>query len=302
MDPKDIPYPKVMMTSKELEDKRGEYEEILSVVQFFSQKVLDSLKGTPLLLAVSDEEGFILHMMGDETIKNTINQLGIRPGVQFTEQAMGTNVVSLSLKHSGLPIQVIGADHYHECLHQIACYAVAFHYTDIGDLLGSLIIMTSVEYQNPLMVTMLSITVDSIERELLLRKQNRQLNIMNQIMMENATNGIIITDKEGRITGFNRTAQSFTGLSKELALCRSVLYLSPMDHYIYDVIQHGKNTKTSRSVLNKRTRTPVLSVYLMLSPFTTNRNISLEHLDNFAILRNVLKRKKGTTTWPTMTI
>ncbi|MFM1651243.1 EAL domain-containing protein [Brevibacillus sp. B_LB10_24] len=240
MDPKEIPYPKMKMTPKELEDKRGEYEEILSVVQFFSQKVLDSLKGTPLLLSVSDEKGFILHMMGDETIKNTINQLGIKPGVQFTEQSMGTNVVSLSLKHSGLPIQVIGADHYHECLHQIACYAVAFHYTDIGDLLGSIIIMTAVEYQNPLMVTMLSITVDSIERELLLRKQNRQLNIMNQIMMENATNGIIITDKEGRITGFNRTAQSFTGLSKELALGRSVLCLSPMDHYINDVILHGK--------------------------------------------------------------
>ncbi|MBU7319364.1 putative bifunctional diguanylate cyclase/phosphodiesterase [Paenibacillus oleatilyticus] len=240
MNPKEIPFPKVVMTPKELEDKRQDYEEILSVVQFFGNKILDSMKGTPILLSVADARGFILHMMGDETIKNMINQLGIRTGIQFSEEVMGTNVVTLSLKHSGYAIQLIGPDHYHEYLHQTACYAVAFHYTDANNLLGSLIIMTALEYQNPLMVTMLSTTVDSIERELMLRKQNRKLDIMNQILMDNTRNGIIITDKEGEITDFNHFAQDLTGLSKEQTLGRSVLCLEPMGQYIYDVIRHGK--------------------------------------------------------------
>ncbi|UUZ81467.1 hypothetical protein LJK88_43645 [Paenibacillus sp. P26] len=137
MDPKKVPFPQKILTPAELDQKREEYDEILSVVSFFGQKILHYLKGTPILLSVSDDQGFILHMMGDETIKKTINELGIRPGVQFTEDSMGTNVVSLSLKHNRTPIQIIGDDHYHEYLHGSACYGVAFHYTDVNDLLGA---------------------------------------------------------------------------------------------------------------------------------------------------------------------
>jgi diguanylate cyclase (GGDEF)-like protein/PAS domain S-box-containing protein len=240
MDPKKIPFPKNIKTPLELESKRENYEEILSVIEFFGDKVLDSLKGTPLLLTVSDENGFILQMMGDETIKNMVNQLGIKPGIQFTEDVMGTNVISLSLKYNDRTIQCIGNDHYHEYLHQTACYGVAFHYRDINDLLGSLSIMTVIEYQNPLMSTMLSITVDSIERELLLRKQNRTLDFLNQILMDNTRNGIVITDKEGEVVGFSHSAQVITGLSKESIMNQPVQNLKPMGSYVYDVIQNEK--------------------------------------------------------------
>lgn len=236
MDPKDIPFPQVVMTPDELERKRKEYEEILSVVQFFGEKVLNSLKGTPLLLSVSDENGFILHMMGDETIRNTVNQLGIRMGIQFTEEVMGTNVVNLSLKYSDRPIQCIGKDHYHEYLHETACYAVAFHNRDLNVLLGSIIIMTGIQFQNPLMVTMLSTTVDSIERELLLRKQNRSLNFLNQILMDNARNGIVLTDRKGEVIGFSQSAEMITGVAKEDILHQPVQTLQPMGPYISDVL------------------------------------------------------------------
>ncbi|MCZ8523906.1 MULTISPECIES: EAL domain-containing protein [Paenibacillus] len=240
MDSKVIPAPAVVMTQEELETKRKEYDEILSVVQFFGNKVLHSLKGTPLLLSVADEKGFILHMMGDETIRSMVSELGIRPGVQFTEETMGTNVVSLSLKHSGQPIELIGPDHYHEYLHASACYAVAFRYTDNNNLLGSVSIMTAIELQNPLMITMLTTTIDSIERELLLRKQNRKLNIMNQVMLQNTRNGIIITDKEGVITDFNQFARELTGLTLEETVDRPVLFLDPMGGFIHSVIQEGR--------------------------------------------------------------
>ncbi|WP_235885697.1 EAL domain-containing protein [Paenibacillus cymbidii] len=238
MDPKDIPFPQVVMTSEELERKRKEYEEILSVVQFFGDKVLNSLKGTPLLLSVTNESGYILHMMGDETIRNMVNQLGIRPGIQFTEEIMGTNVVNLSLKYHDRPIQCIGTDHYHEYLHQTACYAVAFHNWDLNQLLGSVVIMTGIQFQNPLMVTMLSTTVDSIERELMLRKQNRSLDFLNQILMDNARNGIVLTDRKGEVIGFSHSAQIITGVPKERIIHQSVQTLQPMGAFISEVLRN----------------------------------------------------------------
>lgn len=241
MDPKDIPFPEVVMTSEELSRRREEYEEILSVIQFFGDKILNSLRGTPLLLSVSDERGFILHMMGDETIRSMVNQLGIRPGIQFTEEVMGTNVVNLALKYHDRPIQCIGPDHYHEYLHQTACYAIAFHNRAINQSLGSVVIMTGIQFKNPLLVTMMSTTVDSIERELLLRKQNRSLDFLNQILMDNSRNGIVLTDSTGEVIGFSHSAQTITGKSREMVLHQPVQTLQPMGMYIEDVLRNGRN-------------------------------------------------------------
>ncbi|PZD97526.1 diguanylate cyclase [Paenibacillus sambharensis] len=240
LNPKEIPHPQHILSPAELDSKREEYDEILSVVSFFGDKILHSLAGTPLLIAVANEEGFVLHMMGDETIKKTIHDLGIKPGVQFTETSMGTNVVNLSLKYNESPIQLIGDDHFHEYLHGTACYAVAFHYTDVNDLLGSVIIMTAKEFQNPMMVTMLATTADSIERELLLRKQNRKLNILNQIIMDNTRNGIILTNRNGEITTFNQYAELFTGKSRDDMLGTKVEELGSMGEYIHEVMHNGR--------------------------------------------------------------
>jgi diguanylate cyclase (GGDEF)-like protein len=215
MDPNEIRKPKRSMSEKQLLAKRNTYSEILSVVDFFSNKILDSLSGTPVLIVISDENGYLLHMVGDETIRITVNQLGIRIGAQFTQEDMGTNVVSLSLQQRH-PIQLVGSNHYHTILHGTACYGVAFHYTDINNLLGSICIMTATEFHNPFYLTMLSTVVDSIERELLLRKQNRKLNMLNQIMVNKNRNGIIITNADGIINSVNDFVAGKFGIQKDI--------------------------------------------------------------------------------------
>ncbi|MFF2889270.1 EAL domain-containing protein [Paenibacillus sp. NPDC057967] len=214
MDPNEIRKPKRSMSEQELLEKRNTYSEILSVVDFFSKKILNSLSGTPVLIVISDANGYLLHMVGDETIKNTIQQLGIEVGAQFTQEDMGTNVISLSLQQSH-PVQLVGSNHYHKVLHDTACYGVAFHYTDNNDLLGSICIMTATELHNPFFLTMLSTVVDSIERELLLRKQNRKLNMLNQIMVNKNRNGIIITNADGIITSVNDFVVNAFGILKD---------------------------------------------------------------------------------------
>lgn len=172
----DVPgIPKNMMTELELSEKREAYSEILEVANLLSNKIINSLKGTPILVVISDADGFLLDYLGDETIKSTVTQLGIKPGIQFSEEDMGTNVVSLTLKQNH-PVQLIGDNHFHSFLHTSACYGVPFHYTDDNSLLGSICIMTAVILHNPFFLMTLDTVVDSIERELLLRKQNRKLN------------------------------------------------------------------------------------------------------------------------------
>ncbi|WP_347862315.1 EAL domain-containing protein [Salimicrobium sp. PL1-032A] len=239
MNPDEIPRPDTILTDSELKNKRKSYQEILAVVRFFSNKLLHSLEGTPILVAVADAEGYLLEIEGDKTIRTTIEQFGIFPGSLFRQEDTGTNVISLSLEQER-PISLIGTNHYHSFLQGSACYGANFRYTDNNNLLGSLSLMMPIEYKNPLFLTMLSQVVDSIERELLLRKQNRQLNIMNQIMLSRTRNGIVITDETGITTEFNEFAQELSGKTRESVVGHNIRNSSITGEYFTEVLEEEK--------------------------------------------------------------
>jgi signal transduction histidine kinase len=223
MQPNEYRVPIDNMSELKLTQKKEAYKEILDVVKFFSSKILKSLEGTPILICITDENGYLLDTLGDETIKSTIAQLGIKPGIQFNQDEMGTNVVSLTLKQNH-PVQLVGTNHFYTSLHKSACYGVPFHYTDVNNLLGSICIMTAVILHNPFFLMTLTIVVDAIERELLLRKQNDKLATMNNIMIsknrkieeqkkeleaiiESISDGITIIDDKGKFKLFNKNAR-----------------------------------------------------------------------------------------------
>jgi diguanylate cyclase (GGDEF)-like protein/PAS domain S-box-containing protein len=239
MDPNVIASPKKFMTESELTSKRKSYNEILSVVSYFSNKLLVSLKGTPLLIVISDSEGYLLDMVGDETIRSTVEQFGIKQGSLFTQQDTGTNVISLALQQRH-PISLIGENHYHRFLFEVACYGAAFHYTDEDNLLGSVCVMMPIPFQNPLFLTMLSQVVDSIERELLLRKQNKKLNIMNQIMLSRTRNGIVITDEKGITTEFNDFAQEISNKSRDSVIGQRIYESDITGNYFKRVLDNDE--------------------------------------------------------------
>ncbi|SDJ24986.1 EAL domain-containing protein [Salimicrobium halophilum] len=239
MDPHSIPYPKTVLSEVELGNRRQEYQEILDVVRFFFDKLLHSLKGTPILVGVADAEGYLLEIEGDATIKSMIDQFGIAPGSRFSQDDTGTNVISLSLEQKEA-ISLVGTDHYHTFLHEVACYGASFHYIDEDDLLGSLSIMMPIHFKNELFLTMITQVVDSIERELLLRKRNRQLNIMNQIMLDRTQNGIVITDEEGKTLEFNKFAEQLSGFKKEEVLGQDIRVSPITGKYFESVLEEEK--------------------------------------------------------------
>ncbi|MFC3803532.1 EAL domain-containing protein [Cohnella sp. GCM10012308] len=231
--------------------KRAEYEEILSVIDFFVNKMLELMKGLPLLILISDENGCILEMAGDEAIKSVVQQSGIQVGLVFNEHEAGTNSINLVLDHRE-PIQLVGDEHYYEFLGSSACYSVPFQYTDISNLLGTITIMTTIDQHNPFLLAMLCTVVDSIERELLLKKQNRRLHILNQVVIETTRNGIIITDRDGNVTEFNKFAEILTGSKKQDVINRPIPD-AKINDFIKEVLLTGKDYEDMEFMLCPQT-------------------------------------------------
>ncbi|WP_152401712.1 EAL domain-containing protein [Paenibacillus cellulositrophicus] len=250
IDPQGIPSFTNFLSESDLNLKRAEYEEILSVIDFFVHKLLELMKGLPLLILITDENGCILEMAGDEAIKTVIQQSGIKVGLVFNEHEAGTNSINLVLDHRE-PIQLVGDEHYYEFLWSSACYTVPFQYTDISNLLGTITIMTTIDQHNPFLLAMLCTVVDSIERELLLKKQNRRLHILNQVVIETTRNGIIITDRDGNITEFNKFAEILTGAKKQDVINKPIPNAKTND-FIKEVLQTGKEYEDMEFMLRPK--------------------------------------------------
>ncbi|MFK2826910.1 ATP-binding protein [Bacillus sp. B190/17] len=236
LDPLSIPAFKDTLDMYELQKKHSKHEKFLKVVNHFFEKFLSSMKGVPILTATTDEEGYMILLRGDETIKNTINQLGVKEGCRFTEEVNGINAISLSLKHNR-PIAIVGSQHYHHFLHVSACYSVPITDPVTEKILGTITFMTSVDHSSPLLLTLLLTMKDSIERELQLLRQNEKLNIMNQLIMDTTRNGMMVSDKAGKIIGFNHAAEHITGLKKETILFQCINQLETFTPYLKNVLE-----------------------------------------------------------------
>lgn len=187
-----IPYTEIL-NPIDFSRRLTSYKEIILIANFFLQKLFDSMQETPMLFGVSDQDAYLLSINSNAPMKNTIEQLGIQEGVCFIENNVGTNVMNLSIRHR-MPFQVIGEDHYHHFLHTYACYAVPFYSIEDNKLLGTIGIFTTTSNAHPCFLSLLTIVVDSIERELLLRKNNVQLSMLNQVLLESNDSCVMITD------------------------------------------------------------------------------------------------------------
>ena len=260
LDSKVIPTPQLIPIEK-LNGIKRKYQKVFDIVQFFVDKFFQMVEGTPILFVITDDESTVLEIKGDLTIKSMIEQLGFQPGVQFTEKQNGTNSVSLALTLNQ-PIQLVGTQHYHEFLHDTACYTIPFVFENHGTQKGSISIMTLIEYQSPLLLTMLSTIVNAIQREMLLREKNKQLNILNQIVMESTKNGIIQTDRNGYVTEFNHVTEKFTGWRKENLLGRSIEELNPLGEYLHQVLQTEKDfSDIEISIINEMTNYKTICLF-----------------------------------------
>lgn len=200
-------YPQfIQLTNMEIHKREVEYEKILEITNPFINTLIDSLRDSavPLLVAICDNEAAILQIEGDPTMQEVMDTVGFKAGVKFTEECTGTNVVNLALKLKK-SIKLIGDDHYHKLFHTAACYAVPFRSQD-KQIIGVVNFMTDSQWDNPFLMGMLEMCVSSIEREIMLYKQNMELDLLNKVLMDSRKNGIIITDQRGFVKQVNQVA------------------------------------------------------------------------------------------------
>ncbi|OCA85159.1 ATP-binding protein [Pseudobacillus wudalianchiensis] len=287
LDPLVIPAFEDSLGEEELQQKLSQHTKFLKVVQHFFEKFISSMQGVPVLTATTDKEGYVIQMNGDQTIKDTVNQLGIKEGVRFTEEHCGINSVSLTLKHKQ-PIEIIGPDHFHHCLHACTCYGVPIIDQSEGEIIGTITFMTAVECGSPLLLTLLLMMKDSIERELQLLHQNEKLYIINQLIMDTTRDGIMISSKSGKLIGFNHSAEHITGLKKEDVLFQPLDQLESFGLYLRKVLEEGERYTDLEIDFRQKSGGRVTVLFDALPILDEKQKL----IGSFAQIKDITRRKR----------
>ncbi|OXM14681.1 ATP-binding protein [Paenibacillus herberti] len=203
MDPSSMPEFNERYAPEQLSSHLRRYAELMDICRSFTDEFLSSLPDNPMLVAISDAEGYILGFFGNKSIEGILEQLGIVPGVRFSE-AVGPNAIALCLS-TGKPVKLMGEDHYHIALQGSACYTspLFLHREDTRPW-AAVSFMMMAENSHPQLMALLRSMTGSMERELELRQRNNRQLILTQALLQTPHYGVVLADPEGRIVLMNK--------------------------------------------------------------------------------------------------
>jgi transcriptional regulator of acetoin/glycerol metabolism len=191
-----------------LEKRKKTYKDLLDVGCEYISEFYDLISPDQFLVAIVDNEGYILHTAGSDQIKNDFHKRNYAPGYRFSEKDVGTTATSLCLKKK-IPVQLNDKEHY--CLRAHGYTSSAAPIFGKNDQLnGVLVVSGKSQLVHPHTLIMIVSAAHSIEKQIRLIRSNRDLllysGFLNNVLVSVET-GLLILDNASRIWITNPKAQ-----------------------------------------------------------------------------------------------
>ncbi|MFL0267357.1 sigma-54-dependent Fis family transcriptional regulator [Candidatus Clostridium radicumherbarum] len=200
-----------------IETKVKENAELISTAHPIMKNLYSIVAGSGFAIILSDREGYIIDVIGDEDIMHRANELKFVKGALWTEKAVGTNAIGTAL-YLDKPIQTIGAEHYGINQHSWTCSAAPIHDED-GTIIGC-INMSGIYYKaHSHTLGIVTLAAEAIQNQLSLLISYNLLNIT----FDSISEGMIVTDKNFNIQRINDRSTSILGVTKNEILRMNIL-------------------------------------------------------------------------------
>ncbi|MDR5587577.1 MULTISPECIES: sigma-54-dependent Fis family transcriptional regulator [Clostridium] len=186
--------------------------ELISVARPIMESIYSMVSGSGFALFLSDKDGYLLEIIGDQDIMERVNELNFLKGELWTENIVGTNAIGTAL-YLNKPVQTIGAEHYGINQHSWTCSASPIHDED-GNLIGC--INMSGNYYNAHSHTMGIVTAaaQSIQKQMALTISYKLLNVT----FDSISEGMIVINENMKVKRVNGRALDILNISLEEAM------------------------------------------------------------------------------------
>ncbi len=190
-------------------------ERLISVAYPFMTDLYDIVRGSGFVVVLTDEDGYILKLFGDDGASETPITSNFFIGASWHERDAGTNAIGTALEEQK-PVQVSGAEHYCRKHHCLTCSAAPIFDPD-DRLIGILDISGHFEGAHLHTLGMVVAAAKAIIAQLRIRRKNHQLAMANKKLtsfFNMVSDGVLIIDHDGTVTELNPAAERIFGRNR----------------------------------------------------------------------------------------
>lgn len=220
-----------IITGNEFQKKLEERRELIITAGPFIDQLYNFVKGSGFFAILTDEEGCILNMIGDDGILSEAYKFKMIPGAYMDEANIGTNAMGTAIAEK-MPVQISGQEHFVTAYHRWTCSGAPIRDTE-GRIIGSLDLTGYSEKVHSHTLGMVVAAVDAIEKMLVIKEYTTKLFLSKnhfETIIESLIAGILTSDMEGKILMVNKNALDMFGISKK----------EISNKYIYQVFEGWK--------------------------------------------------------------
>jgi transcriptional regulator of acetoin/glycerol metabolism len=143
------------------------------------RQLAEGLVDEPISVVLTSADGVVLRRIAaDHRLNGVLDKVRLAPGYSYSEEFAGTNGIGTALE-TRQPTLVRGAEHYSECLGELACAGVPIIHPVSGVLVGALDLTGWVDDGGPLLATLAKSASDQIEGRLLARASAKETALLN---------------------------------------------------------------------------------------------------------------------------
>ena len=219
-----------------------ENKQLIKTARSFMEILYDFLRDSGFSLYLTDSDGIVLTMIGDNDILQDLDKMGIVIGADMSEKSTGTNAIGTALAED-CPVQISGKEHFINVYHIWTCSASTIH-NEQGHIIGCLNLTGRYQLAHPHTLGLVVAAVKSIENQLIMDKIQGQLYNTNQYLnriMNSINLGIFATDINGTVTSINNSACSMLNIDEKDIMSRNIGGILSDWEYILSIIKLGEN-------------------------------------------------------------
>ncbi|MDO5039764.1 sigma-54-dependent Fis family transcriptional regulator [Clostridium sp.] len=181
--------------------------ELIKTSKIYMDIFKDVLRDENFIIVLTDKEGCILHVSGQDKVIKEYEKVNIKNGMYMDEKNIGTNAMAIALEEDR-PVQVTADEHYIDIFKSLTCSAAPIHGID-GNIIGTLNLTSDWTNKHPHTLGLVLFGVKAIENEL---ERSHISDVLKETynyvgsVINNVGKGIITVDSDGNINNVNNLA------------------------------------------------------------------------------------------------
>ena len=204
-----------------LDERREQSMRLLACAQAELEGLAEHATGHGCVVLLTDASGMILEEIGSPAFLPKAERFALMPGVDWSEDACGTNAIGTALAERAA-LTVLGGEHYLAQNGALGCAAAPI-FTSRGTIAGVLDISGEPMQINQHALGLVRMAAQQVEHRLMLAEAGGHVLRFHRRpgLLGSAREGLLMVS-EGRITGANRVALDLFGMSWDGLIDRDI--------------------------------------------------------------------------------